>query len=327
MDKGVIPWLLEPDNPSVRYFALLELLGKNLADAEVAQARDAIMQYGTAADILALQEAGGFWGIPGNFYTQKYTGTTWQLLILAELGADPTDGRIKKASEFIFKHSQDPASGGFSYTQSAKTGTGIPSGVVPCLTGNMVWSLIKLGYLEDERIQKAIAWISRYQRCDDGVADYPADWPYDRYRMCWGTHSCHMGVVKALKALAAIPPALRNQSVKNKIAELVEYLLKHHLYRKSHDLNAVARPGWLKLGFPLMYQSDILEILEILTDLDVHDQRMESALDILRSKRKADGRWKLENTFNGKMLVNIEAKGQPSKWITLKALKVLSHHN
>ncbi|MBF4694011.1 hypothetical protein [Fusibacter ferrireducens] len=72
-----------------------------------------------------------------------------------------------------------------------------------------------------------------------------------------------------------------------------------------------------------MYQTDILEIMEILVNLGVRDQRMEEAKDLLIQKRRADGKWYLENTFNGKMLVNIEKKGEPSKWLTLKAICTL----
>jgi hypothetical protein len=72
-----------------------------------------------------------------------------------------------------------------------------------------------------------------------------------------------------------------------------------------------------------MYQTDILEILAILTDLGYSDSRMSSALEIVRQKQTKEGRWKLENTFNGKMITNIEVKGSDSKWITYRALKVL----
>jgi hypothetical protein len=106
----------------------------------------------------------------------------------------------------------------------------------------------------------------------------------------------------------------------------VEYLLKHHLYKKSHDLSKVAKPGWLRLGFPLMYQDDILEILAILTQLGYHDQRMQEAMDKLISKQDKEGKWKLENTFNGRFQTNIEQKGKPSKWITLNALKVIKKY-
>ena len=75
-----------------------------------------------------------------------------------------------------------------------------------------------------------------------------------------------------------------------------------------------------------MYQTDILEILEILTKLGYRDNRMQDAIDILISKQDNQGKWIMENTFNDRFLVNIEKKGQPSKWLTLKALTVLKRY-
>lgn len=187
----------------------------------------------------------------------------------------------------------------------------------------MVYSLIKLGYLEDPRVQRAVEWITTYQRADDADGGSPAGKVYERYKMCWGSHSCHMGVAKAFKALAAIPGEKRNKEVNCKIDEIAEYFLKHHIYKKSHNLEEVSRPGWLKLGFPLMYQTDILELLNIFTDLGIRDDRLRDAVDIVKAKEMKDGKWKLESSFNGKMLLDIEKKGEPSKWITLKALNVL----
>jgi hypothetical protein len=177
--------------------------------------------------------------------------------------------------------------------------------------------------LNDERIRNGIEYICKYQRSDDGVSDVLKEWPYDRYESCWGKHTCHMGVVKSLKALSAIPTEKRNKTVNEKIQTLAEYVLIHHIYRRSHDLKSTSKPGWLKPGFPLMYQTDILEILGILAELDYHDSRMEDAIDKLKTKKNKENRWDLENTFNGRMIKNIETKGESSKWITLKALNVL----
>jgi hypothetical protein len=74
-----------------------------------------------------------------------------------------------------------------------------------------------------------------------------------------------------------------------------------------------------------MYQTDVLEILGILTRLGYHDERMQEAIDLLISKQDNQGKWKLESTFNGRFQTNIEHKGKPSKWITLNALKVLKN--
>lgn len=324
MKDSIINWLLEEDNPSVRFFTLTSLMGRSSADPEVKKVRKNIMVHGVVPKILEKQNGDGSWVDPDRFYRDKYRGAAWTLLILAEMAADPENKQVKNACEFILRSSLDPESGGFSFDRSAKTGTGIPSGVVPCLTGNMVYSLIKLGYLEDSRVQRALQWITNYQRADDSDGGFPAGMVYERYKMCWGSHSCHMGVAKAFKALAAIPADKRNKDVNCKIDEIAEYFLKHHIYKKSHNLDEISRPGWLKPGFPLMYQTDILELLNIFADLEIRDHRLRDALDIIKAKEMKDGKWKLESSFNGKMLVDIEKKGEPSKWITLKALKVLA---
>ncbi len=112
-------------------------------------------------------------------------------------------------------------------------------------------------------------------------------------------------------------------AVKQTIEKGAEYLLLHHVFKSSHNLSRVPKPGWLKFGFPLMYQVDALEILGILTKLDYKDKRMQEAIDLVISKQDNEGRWMLENTFNGRYQVNIEQKEKPSKWITLHALRVL----
>lgn len=323
MNEEIVPWLLEKENPSVRYFTLISLLDRPQDDPEVIEAKAAIMSEGLVPKILSRQNGDGSWGVPERLYSDKYTGTVWTLLTLAELGADGEDDRVRNASEFIFTRSQNPESGGFSIGSSAKTGRGNASGVIPCLTGNMAFSLIRLGYAEDPRLQSAIDWIIRYQRADDNTDSPPTGGLYDRYEGCFGKHTCFMATAKTLKALTALPPALRSQEIRSKITELAEFFLVHHIFKKSHSLNEVAKPGWLKFGFPLMYQTDVLEILSLFADLGIHDPRLSEALDTVRAKQTASGRWNLENTFNGKTTVDIEKKGAPSKWITLRALRVL----
>jgi hypothetical protein len=317
-------WLLEDNNPSVKYYTLRDIFEKTKDNTELQEARLEIMKTGAVPAILSKQKEEGYWEIPENFYSAKYKGTVWQLLILAELGADFTDVNIKKACEFILNNSQDRESGGFAYSTSIKRGGGRHSGVIPCLTGNMVWSFIKLGYLDDPRIQQSIKWITDYQRFDDGIQAVVKGWPYDRLKAaCFGKHTCHLGAVKALKALSEIPEDKQSADIKKTIDKGAEYMLIHHIYKKSHDLNHMAKPGWLKFGFPLMYQTDALEILGILLKLGYKDERMQDAIDVLISKQDDEGRWNLENTFNGRFHVNIEQKSKPSKWITLNALRVL----
>lgn len=323
-NEAIISWLLEKGDPAVRYYTLKNITGAPLE--QLAAARSAIMEDPAVMAILSKQNEDGSWFDKERFYTDKYHGTIWQLLILAELGADGSDPRIKKGCEFVLGHSQDPETMGFSMETSKKTGRGLPGNVIPCLTGNMAYALIRLGYLEDERVKGAIGWLVKYQKGDDGGGS-TSDPRYLKHVACLGRHTCFMGVVKALKAFSAIPAHQRSKEVNEKIAELSEFMLIHHLYRKSHDLQTIAKAGWTRFGFPLMYQTDLLEILEIFMDLNISDDRMRDAYEVVRTKRLEDGTWKLQNTFNGKMIVDIERKNEPSKWITAKALRVLRQDN
>jgi len=248
-----IPWLLEGD-ASVRYFTLTRLLGAAPDAPQVQEARRAIMTEGAVPRILAAQRADGHFCERDRFYTDKYRGTVWTLLILAELGADGADERVRAACEAILRDAQDPGSGGFSTGRSKKAGGGLHSTVIPCLTGNLTFSLIRFGMLDDPRVQRAIDWITTCQRFDDAEGDAPTGWPYDKLETCWGRHTCHMGAVKALKALGEIPPERRTPAVQRTIAAGAEFMLRHHVHRRSHDLARDSRPGWRRFGFPLMEQ-------------------------------------------------------------------------
>lgn len=320
---SVLDWLTEPDNPTVRYLALTELVGRSGRSPQVREARAAIMREGVVPAVLQRQEPEGHWAKPDAFYTAKYRGTVWQLLVLAEHLADGEDARVRRACEFVLANSQDPASGGFSYQPAKRTGGGRPSGVIPCLTGNLVWSLLRLGHGKDERVQHGVEWLTRYLRFDDGDSAPPPDWPYARWEMCFGRHTCHMAVVKGLKALAEIPADQRSPAVQRTIDAAVEFLLLHHVYKRSHNLGQIAKPGWTRFGFPRMYQTDVLEITLLLLGLGCRDRRLAEAIELVRSRRGPGGRWVLQDTVNGKLQVDIEQKGKPSKWVTLNALRVL----
>ena len=319
-----LDWLLEEENPSVRYFALKDLLDLPEGDAEVQCARCQIMKTGPVQEILQKQNTPEYRAKYPAFYTGKYASLVWQTIVLAELGATPND-LIREQCGYLLRRSQEKEQGGFSQHGAARMEGGLPSEVIPCLTGNMVFALLRLGLADDPAVQKSIGWITRYQRFDDGD-EAPSGAPYDRYEMCWGRHTCHMGVVKALKALAEIPEENRTKDVRATLAQGVEYLLKHHVFKRSHNLTRISKPGWNRFGFPLMYQTDTLEVLDILTALGVRDGRMQEAVDLVASKQGEDGRWKLENTYNDSLLVPIEQKGAESKWVTLRALRVLKRY-
>lgn len=321
MDAKILNWLLEKNNPSVRFETLTALLGKPETDAQVMSAKEDIMKVGDVPALLEKMRTAEFTGNINMFYTQKYKGLVWQLIILAELRADGKNEEIKGYCEYLLSHSQESETGGFSTQSGERTGQGLKSSVITCLTGNMIWSLIWLGFLNDPRLQRAVKWLAEVQRYDDGDGDADG-WPYDRFEMCFGRHTCHMGVVKTLKAFAEIPPGLRTPEVKASLEKGIEYMLKHRIFKKSHDISKVSKPGWTRFSFPLMYQTDVLEILLILQKLSVRDSRMDEAIDLVESKRNAQGRLGNTAPLAGRFLLEIEPKGE-SKWVTLRALEAL----
>jgi hypothetical protein len=109
--------------------------------------------------------------------------------------------------------------------------------------------------------------------------------------MCWGKHACHMGAVKALKALSEIPLIDRYSEVQKTLQEEAERLFKHHIHKRSHNLARVSKPGWQRFGFSLMYGTDVLEMLEISTRLGYKDERMQ---EVIRSGGlQAGSKWQV----------------------------------
>jgi hypothetical protein len=104
-----------------------------------------------------------------------------------------------------------------------------------------------------------------------------------------------------------------------------EYLLERRLLRRL-STGELAQPRWHYLAFPNGWHYDVLRVLDYLRSAGVApDERMAEAIGILESKRDADGRWVLEHAFHDQLLADMgEAEDQPSRWITLRALRVLS---
>ena len=315
--KDTVPWLLEEDNPSVRYWTLKDILQKSASDHEVKKAQKDIMESHTVTTILKNQSPDGFWASSENPYLPKYKATYHQLLILSELGASVCT-QIKKAIEHVFTYQYN--SGHFSFKQ-IKTERGKKSKLTDgaCLTGNILRFLIHFGYLPDERTQKAINFLVNTHENGWSCRAYPID------KEKVFPQNCYMGGVNPLIAFSMIPEKERTNKIKDIINQEVEIYLENEIfmYLKDEKGEKKAKFGWRRFGFPLFYQSDALEVLDVLTRLGVTDDRMKKALDLVLSKKDENGRWILENTFNGKMWVDIEEKGYPSKWITLKAVRVL----
>lgn len=322
-----LDWLLEPQNPAVRYLTLTGLLDVPEGAPEAVAARGAVMHTGYVPALLALQDTPAYRASYPHFYTGKYRGLVWSLIALAEHRASLTP-QIAAQCEYLLQNAQEATDGGFAQNTAQRTGGGRLSEVIPCLTGNLVWCFYTLGMGGDPRVQRGLDWLVHNLRLNDGVlADPPAP-AYARLDACFGAHTCHMGVVKALKAYGAVPAGERTPALADAIDRAAAFMLAHHVDRRSHNLARLSKPGWRKFGFPLMYQTDTLEVLDTLTALGYRDPRMAGAVQAVLDRQGADGRWVMENTYAGeRMLLPTEPLGAPSKWLTLRALRVLRRYH
>ncbi|GAG54249.1 unnamed protein product [marine sediment metagenome] len=294
--------------------------GLELSDPELVNLQEAIMNSLTIKKILSAQDPQGFWITPKTMYLPKYKASTHSLLILAELGAQRNPA-IERGIEQIFSSQQ--YSGHFRMeqpkTERARAST-LADGV--CLDANILYFMIHFGYLEDPRIQQLLDFLSK----SHSSSNY--GWPCRAFpinpKSVFPTN-CFMCSVKGLRALTQIPQSKRSQKITTILKKEIEHVLENELYRylKTPQGERKAKAGWTRFGFPLFYNSDVLEVLDTLTSLGVKDSRMDDALEMVLQKRGSDGKWLLDHSFNGKMWVDIETKKAPSKWITLRALRIL----
>ncbi len=318
-----VAWLLEVDvdNPGVRYFALRDLLDRPCDDGELVAAREALMHSGPVPAILDAMDPDGYWVKPGGGYSPKYRSTVWQILLLAELGADPADPRVRQGCEYLLEHSI--ASNG-AFAAGTKPS---PGGSIHCLNGNLIWALQQLGFAEDQRLRGALDWLAGSILGDPEVRFY--GWGTSGPGFACGVNSsqpCGWGAAKAMRALLAVVPENRSAQVSQAIDAGVEFLLSRNPAEADYPFSDKVSSTWFKLGFPLSYWSDVLEVVDVLAQAGVGgDPRLAAAWEWMLGKQDAQGRWKLENSLTGKMWQNIERRGKPSKWITLRALRAMNY--
>ncbi len=311
-----IDWLLEKEQPAVRYYTLLNLLDRSADDPEVRAARSRIGRVGWAADLLRQQGPKGFWErrepksvaeYVDFLYHPPFLATNWRALVLSDLGLDSSDPRIRKVAKLLFDYKLRLGSP-FNFFHEEV-----------CIAANTARMLTRFGYGDDPRVQKLFDWVLEDQREDGG----------------WNCSQGTPGTLDAWEALAAfavVPKEKRSARMVRAVERGAEFYLDRKLFSEGRKYEP-----WLRFHYPNHYFYDVLVGLDLVTQLGfAGDRRLDPALEILRKKRRADGTWILDKLHPDlgagikvypdpkkvKPLV-IEPAGKPSKWITLKALCVL----
>lgn len=320
-----LPWLLDDACPPVRHLALRDLLDRPTDDPGRIAARASAMAARPITAILAAQQPEGWWTAPGSGYLPKYRATTWQLSFLDQLGADGHDPHIRAGCEYLLGHAQ-ASSGAFGIRMNGLAPPA-PSSAVHCLNGNLLRALIDFGWLDDARVQRSIAWQAG-AIVGGGATRFYASVPGPGFR-CGANagRPCAWGATKALLGLAQIPVEQRTAAVRAAIDDGVAFLLSRDPAVADYPTALPgARPSgsWFKLGFPSGYVADVLQVLEALVGAGAAaDPRLEHAVAWLLTRQVAPGRWANEYAYAGKMIVDVDVQGRPSRWVTLRACRVL----
>jgi hypothetical protein len=322
-----LPWLLDPEEPGARYLALRDLLDTPATSPELMAARRAAHQGGPIAAILTAMEPGGYWVEHGPGYNPKYRSTVWAIILLAELGASlMEDERIGQACSYILDHALT-ATGQFS-------ADGAPSGTADCLQGNLCWALLELG-CQDSRLEQAFDWMAR-SVTGEGIAPAKERQAPVRYYAgkcgpdfaCGANNKlpCAWGGTKVMLALGKWPREQRTPVIDGAIQRGLRFFFSVDPADANYPSGWSDKPSsnWWKLGFPVFYVTDLLQITEALAALGYGaDPRLERAINLIVEKQDSLGRWPLGYDYTGKTWVDFGAKKQPNKWVTLRALRVL----
>jgi hypothetical protein len=319
VSQPTVDWLLEENQPSVRYYALTDLLDRRHDDPDVRAARARIPRTGWANDILKRQGPKGFWERREPRTVKEYlyflwfpefSATIWSAVVLADLGLTSADPRIRKTADRLFEYKLGLSSMINLYHEEM------------CAVGNATRTLTRFGYGDDPRVRKLYDWILDDQRSDGG----------------WNCSQGTPGTLERwepLAALAALPRSKRSKRMDESIARGAEFYLQRYLSREGPRY-----APWFRFHYPNHYFYDVLVGLDLLTRLGyADDRRLRPALKILGEKRRHDGTWAIDRAnpdapasllhlhTNKVRPLQLETPGRPSKWITLTALGVLKRVN
>ena len=311
-NKSVIQWLLDSD-PSIRWQVMRDLTDAS-AD-EVAAERARVATEGAGAHLLSLQAPDGRWG--GAAWNRGWDSTMHVLLLLREMGLNPASGEARRAVGLVHDRVTWQGCG----PQEADDNPFFAGEVEPCINGQVG----AVGAYFGQDVRGIVDRLLREQLPDGG---WNCEAPNRSTRSSFNTTICVLEALLEHELARGATPEVTAARLRGQ-----EYLLERRLFRRQSTGEVIERDrkggaAWTRFAFPTWWHYDVLRGLEYLRRVGVApDERVAEAIDLVASKRD-DGRWLLETLYPGKMPVETdEGQGRPSRWNTLRALRVLDWYS
>jgi hypothetical protein len=308
--SAVIRWLLDAD-PAIRWQVRRDLTAAPAH--EVTAERSRIATEGWGAQLLALQEADGRWG--GAAWNRGWNSTMHVLMLLRDLGLDPASAEAQRAVGRVRDHVTWQGAG----PPECDANPFFAGELEPCINGQVG----AVGAYFGQDVQNIIDRLLGEQLSDGG---WNCEAVNGATRSSFNTTICVLEALLAHERAAGGSPAVTEARLRGQ-----EYILERQLFRRRSTGEIIERDrkgstAWARFAFPPWWHYDVLRGLEYLRSAGVTpDARIAEAIALVASQRGADGRWPLDTRYPGVMPIELdEREGQPSRWNTLRALRVLN---
>ena len=303
MDSEIISWLLGGD------VSIQCQVHRDLLNTEKTSLRDRISQEGWGAAFLSQRKANGHWGQA--FYQPKWISTHYTLLYLLNLCISPDTPAIQESLAIIFRDEKGPDGG------IRPIGTVQKSDV--CINGMLLNYASYFGVAESE-LESVVDFLLAQHMPDGGF-----NCMSNRKGAVHSSLHSTISVAEGLQEYKKNGYRYRLAECQKAEVGCRDFMLQHRLF-KSDKTGEIINKKMLLLSYPSRWYYDILRALDYFQYADVpYEPRMDDALDVLLSKRRKDGTWPLQAKHSGRTHFDMEKGGCPSRWNTLRALRVLAH--
>ena len=303
LNDQILRWLLEGD-VSIQYQVYRDLLG-----ADKPELRERIASEGWGARFLQARHDNGHWG--RGFYQVKWISTHYSILDLKHLNITPDHPQMAESVAIIVRD-QKSQDGGINPSKQIKQSD-------VCING-MFLNYACYFKVDQAALKSIVDFVITQQMPDGGFNCHS-----NRQGAVHSSLHTTISILEGIQEYVTNGYDYRRLELDRIAAEAREFILRHRLYLSDHTGEIVDK-RFLMLSYPSRWKYDILRALDYFQAAGIeYDPRMEPALEVLKTKQRKGGKWPLQAKHPGQTHFDMEETGKPSRWNTLRALRVLNH--